>query len=432
MPLTRHIQRLFGAVTLLALALSPTQKGFALAGVNVTIADLLLAAAFGLALLTPGFFRRRPPAENAAFVALVAASAFFGGNIRDGLREWVQIALYFLVGERVMATALEIWGERFARCASGVFLAIGSATAVLALWQYFSPDPDIFPLCLRLGLAVRGAFGNNNVLCGFYALLLPFAFSLTLERGRPWWLRAALGLLVVAGLLTIFSGAALFAVAAVMSATAFRQAGTFPRNVRHVRGAVTALVLLGAFFLVAPELPRDNFTAAVQSVELYHSDSGSVRYSDEENGILTWEAGEPTRRYPEWQAALTMGFEHPLVGMGPGSYQRYIGPFYDVVPRATGPNEPDTQNLYLVIASTMGYPALFAFLAILYAAWNDGRDQAANALSRAAAAGIAAFAFAAIWHPLLVRGLGIPLIFMLAIARAWGSRRTPEEGRCPA
>jgi O-antigen ligase len=127
-----------------------------------------------------------------------------------------------------------------------------------------------------------------------------------------------------------------------------------------------------------------------------------------------------------------MSFEHPFVGMGPGSYQRNIGPFYDVVPRATGPNEPDTQNLYLVIASTMGYPALFAFLAILYAAWNDGRDQAANALSRAAAAGIAAFAFAAIWHPLLVRGLGIPLIFMLAIARAWGSRRTPEEGRCPA
>ncbi len=417
MPLIRHIQRLFGAVALLALALSPTQKGFALAGVNVTIADLLLAAAFGLALLTPGFFRRRPPAENAAFVTLVAVSAFFGGNLRDGLKEWMQIALYFLVGERVMATALDIWGERFARCASGVFLAIGGATAVLALLQYFSPDPDVFPLCLRPGLAVRGAFGNNNVLCGFYALLLPFAFLLALERGRPWWLRVLLGILVVAGLMTIFSGAALAIVAAVMSATAFRRVGTFPRNVRLILGAVTALIFLGAFFLVAPELPRDNFTTAVQSAELYHSDSGSVRYSEEENGVLTWEAGEPTRRYPEWQAALTMSFEHPLVGMGPGSYQRNIGPFYDVVPRATGPNEPDTQNLYLVIASTMGYPALFAFLAILYAAWNAGRDKEANVFQRAAAAGIIAFSLAAIWHPLLVRGLGIPLVFMLALAR---------------
>jgi hypothetical protein len=380
-----------------------------LAGVNVTISDLLLAAAFGLALLTPGFFRRRPPAENVAFAALVAVSAFFGGNLRDGLKEWMQIALYFLVGERVMATAQETWGEKWERRACGVLLAIGGATAVLALVQYFSPDPDVFPLCLRPGLAVRGAFGNNNVLCGFYALLLPFAFSLSLERGRPWWLRATLGLLVVAGLMTMFSGAALAIVAAVMSATAFRH--------YRILGAVTALVLLGAFFLVAPELPRDNFTTAVQSAELYHSDSGSVRYSEEENGVLTWEAGEPTRRYPEWQAALTMSFEHPLVGMGPGSYQRNIGPFYDVVPRATGPNEPDTQNLYLVIASTMGYPALFAFLAILYAAWNAGRDKEAGAFQRAAAAGIAAFAFAAIWHPLLVRGLGIPLVFLLAIAR---------------
>ena len=409
MPVAKTITRLFGAATLLSLALSPTQKGFALAGVNVTVADLLLAAAFGLALFTPGFFRRRPPAENVAFAALVAVSALLGGNLRDGFKEWMQIVLYFLIGERVAATALEIGGGKWARRAVGVLLAAGGATAALALAQYFSPDPDVFPLCLRPGLAVRGTFGNNNVLCGFYALLLPCAFSLSLDCGRPWWLRAILGLLIVIGLMTMFSGAALAIVAAVMSATAFR------RN--RILGAVTALVLLGAFFLIAPELPRDNFTTAVQSAELYHSDSGSVRYSKEENGVLTWEAGEPTRRYPEWQAALTMSFEHPLVGMGPGSYQRNIGPFYDVVPRATGPNEPDTQNLYLVMASTMGYPALFAFLAILYAAWHAGRAEKSTACQRAAAGGIAAFAITAIWHPLLVRGLGIPLIFMLALAR---------------
>ena len=411
MPLRQLAIRTFGAVSLLALALSPTQYGFALGGIHVTAADLLLAAAFGLALFTPDFFRRRPSAENVVFVVLVALSALFGENLRDGLKEWMQIALYFLVGERVAATALEIGGEKWARRACGVFLAAGVAVAALALAQYFSPDPDVFPLCLRPGLAVRGAFGNNNVLCGFYALLLPFAFSLLLGPGRPWWLRAALGFLIVAGLLTMFSGATLAIVAATLSATAFRRG--------RLCGAVTALVLLGAFFLGAPELPRDNFTAAVQSAELYHSDSGSVRYA--EDGVLTWEAGEPTRRYPEWQAALTMSFERPLVGVGPGAYQRRIGPFYDVVPRATGPNEPDTQNLYLVIASTMGYPALFAFLAILYAAWNAGRAPDSGALGRAAAAGIAAFALAAVWHPLLVRGLGIPLVFLIVLAQDRGN-----------
>ena len=374
----------FGLVALLALALAPTQHGLVLGGIHVTLADLLLAAAFGLALLTPGFLRRRPPAENVAFVLLAALSALFGGSLRDGLKEWLQIALYFLVGERVVATALELGGEKWRHRACAVFLASGAAVLILALAQYFGEDPDVFPLCLRPGLAVRGAFGNNNVLCGFLALLLPFAFSLALEGGRPWWLRAVLVLLVAAGLLTMLSGAALAIVAAVLSATAFR------RN--RILGAATALVLLGALFLVAPELPRDNFTAAVQSAELYHSDAGSVRYSDEENGVLTWAAGEPTRRYPEWQAALTMSFERPLVGVGPGAYQKSIGPFYDVIPRATGPNEPDTQNLYLVLASTMGYPALFAFLAILYAAWNAGRADGASDPARAAAASVAAFA----------------------------------------
>ncbi len=420
MPLRDYIARAFGAVAFLALALAPTQHGFVLGGVHVTAADLLLAAAFGLALLTPGFFRRRPPAENVAFVVLAAVSVLCGPNLRDGLKEWLQIVLYFLVGERVAATALALGGEKWKRRACGVFLVSGAVVVVLALVQYFGEDPDVFPLCLRPGLAVRGAFGNNNVLCGFLALLLPFSFTLVLEKGCPWWLRALLGLLVVAGLLTMLSGAALAVVAAVMTAVAFRRG--------RVWGAVLALLFLAAFFLVAPEMPRDNFTTAVQSAELYHTEGGSVQYA--EDAVLTHEAGEPTRRYPEWQAALTMSFERPLVGVGPGTYQKTIGPFYGPVPRATGPNEPDTQNLYLVLVSTMGYPVLFAFLAILYAAWNAGRVEGAPVTARAASAAIAAFAIAAVWHPLLVRGLGIPLVFLLVLARE-NAATSAESGDTP-
>ena len=401
------MKKVFCALALAALALSPTQRSLALAGVHVTVADLLLAAAFGLAALTPGFFRRRPPAENVALVALAAVSALCGESLREGLKEWLQIALYFLVGERVMATALELGGETWARRATAVFLGVGALVVALALAQYFADDPDVFPLCLRPGLAVRGTFGNNNVLCGYLALLVPFAFALLFRKGMAWWLRAALGLLVAAGLAVMLSGAVLAAVSAVMVAAAFRRG--------RVWGAATALALLAAFFLVAPETRRDNFAAAVQSAEIYRTEPGGVRYA--EDGVLTWEAGDPARRYPEWQAALTMSFERPLVGVGPGTYQKNIGPFYDVVPRATGPNEPDTQNLYLVLASTLGYPALFAFLAVLFAAWDAGRSGEPSSASWAAAASVAAFAIAAVWHPLLVRGLGIPLVFILALAR---------------
>ena len=41
---------------------------------------------------------------------------------------------------------------------------------------------------------------------------------------------------------------------------------------------------------------------------------------------------------------------------GLGGYQKQIGPFYGVVPNATGPAEPDIQNLYLVLGATCGLP----------------------------------------------------------------------------
>ena len=395
----------FGVTALAVIALSPSQLGFSIGGLNVTPADILLFPAFFFAIVSGGFFKSRPAVENLVFAALVAVSALCGESLKDGVKEFVQVFLYFIIGERVFAFALEKGSAKRTALAVGLYLAVGAAVAVAAIVQYFAPDPDTFPLLLKSGLGVRGTFSNNNVLCGFFALLLPFAFSLALDT-KSVLLKVALIVLVLAGLFTMLSGPALFAVAAVMTATAFRKC--------KIIGAVTAASLLALFFFVAPELPRDNFTATIQSAEIYHSDSGEVQYS--ETGVLTHTAGTPTRRYPEWQAALMMSFEKPLTGIGPGTYQKNIGPFYDVIPRETGPNEPDVQNLYLVMVSTMGYPVLIAFLLLLYAGWNSGRASD-SAYSRAAAAAVAAFAVAAIWHPLLVRGIGLPLIFMLVLAR---------------
>ena len=93
----------FGLVALLALALAPTQHGLVLGGIHVTLADLLLAAAFGLALLTPGFLRRRPPAENVAFVLLAALSALFGGSLRgSGNRHFLAVDLQHGLGKVVI------------------------------------------------------------------------------------------------------------------------------------------------------------------------------------------------------------------------------------------------------------------------------------------------------------------------------------------
>ena len=81
-----------------------------------------------------------PVTENIALVALAAISALCGESLREGLKEWLQIALYFLVGERVMATALELGGEKWARSAVAVFLGVGALVVAFAVAQYFSPE----------------------------------------------------------------------------------------------------------------------------------------------------------------------------------------------------------------------------------------------------------------------------------------------------
>lgn len=399
------MKSLFGIIALLTLALSPTQYSVSVAGFHITAADMLLPVAFAFAASSGGLFKNKPPVENLVFICIACIAVLFSGNLREGVKELIQLVLYFFVCERVFALAGEKYGEKFTDSACRVFIFTGTVITCVAVVQYFMPDSEVFPLCLRAGLSVRGTFSNNNVLCGFLALFIPFAFTYFLNE-RSICRKTGFAILVVAGLFTMFSGAALAAVTLVISAAAFRHGRIF--------GAATAVIMLIAFFVAAPLLPRDNFTSSVQSAEIYHSDSGEVRYSD--SSTLTYGAGEPTRRYPEWQAALMMSLERPFLGVGPGTYQKNVGQFYDAVPRATGPCEPDIQNLYLVIASTMGWPALLAFVGMLYSAWNSGRNEESPVYARAASAAIAAFAITSIWHPLLVRGIGIPLVFMLVLA----------------
>ncbi|MEO5368434.1 MAG: O-antigen ligase family protein, partial [Magnetococcus sp. WYHC-3] len=163
--------------------------------------------------------------------------------------------------------------------------------------------------------------------------------------------------------------------------------------------------------------------------------------------VALYTDNQPERRYPQWQSAVEMLLTNPWLGVGIGNYQRCVAQYTGAKPMPTGPSEPDIQNLYLVIGSTMGLPALFAFLAMLlapaflagtaahrYAGWRRG-------FLYGLAGGLMAFAITAIWHPLLVRGIGLTLVLLLVVARlvsewSWGQAkdafldsrtRRPEE-----
>jgi len=385
--------RLLPGLVLLTLAAAPTQWSLPLPGsVHLTLADLLLLAAVPVGLCA-GLRLRHLLFAHLLFLGFAALSVLWADDARAAVKELIQLALYFGAGTLLAGAALRLTGGRGLRLAVGTMLGVGALIVAFALGQYWLGPMDN-------PLVVRGSFGNRNVLGGYLALLLPMAFGLMLYSPSP-RLRLALGLLVLAGLSVCLSGAALLAIALAILALAARRGAAWL--------AGTGLVLMVGFTLLLPRLPRANDAAAFDSLALYDAE------------------GRPTRRYPEWQAATVMALERPWVGQGLGGYQKQIGPFYGVVPNATGPAEPDIQNLYLVLAASAGLPACLAFLLMLWNgmadAWKggEGRDDAPPevlpGLGAGLAAALGAFALTAVWHPLLVRGIGLPMALLLAATR---------------
>lgn len=410
------LRKAFRWGVLLTLCAAPTQWTL-IQHPRLGPADLLLAVTaglWGLDVLLRRDWRAlraaRPHWTHILFTGCAGAAIFAAADRAEALKELVQIVEYFVVGSMVFAAFLN--GEanpspgRHAVTRATVFAALGAVTAAvlaLAAAQYFSHAKNA---CLGLftekkaldiivnvlggwqsPLLVGGTFGNRNVLGGFLSLALPLCFAGAIGAARGRLARSGCALLLLAGLALNLSGASYWAVVGAVAAMAAL------RGARWFIPVAAALVLWQG--LVLPHLPRENDLCHYESAALYDGD------------------GHATRRYPEWQAAASMILTHPWLGVGPGNYQKQVGPYYGQVPTATGPAEPDIQNLYLVLAASCGLPGLLAFLALLATAL-----AAAVRANRLGAAGaLAAFALAAVWHPLLVRGIGLPFAFVLALAR---------------
>ena len=385
------LSRLFFALACITILIAPTQwsvevrKGFFISPADITL--LLAAGVWFLDVLTGNKWKvlreRVPPWSNILFVACAAASALIAADKLSALKEVIQYGLYFIVGYMVFDHLLRGFGSA-AKTVLVVMAVVITGITVLAAIQYFDADTD--------DLMVRGTFGNRNVLCGFYALVMPLLFACIIEI-RSWFSKILLALLFAAALACNLSGAAY---AAVLMATALLAA----RNGAKWFIPVAALLILWQS-QVLQRLPRENDLVHFQSIALYGED------------------GTVERRYPDWQAAGSMILTNPLLGVGPGNYQKHVGQYYDNIPRKTGPAEPDIQNLHLVIAASMGIPALLAFLAMFIAPFSKENvfPMKHSVLVHGAIASLAAFAFTAVWHPLLVRGIGLPFVLLLAFTR---------------
>ncbi|MFO7870589.1 MAG: O-antigen ligase family protein [Kiritimatiellia bacterium] len=384
------LRRILYFALFLILATSPTQYAFEIRpGMYLSIVDPLIwitAALLALDVLITKRLRRiqYPPVIMVLFVLLAVLSIVRASAPFTAVKDAIQYVEYFVVGYILFADVIRTSG----RLRRFVFWFLGISTVVIVLGavQYFRPETADFD--------VSASFGNRNVFGGYLSICLPLAFATALYdpvRLRRLWLWA----LTAAGLGVVLSGAAFLAVSAALLFTSM------------VKGrkafALTAVILLAGAIFVLPRMPRDNARKMYESVSLYGPE------------------GRTAKRYGEWQAAAAMAGHNPLLGVGVGNYQANIGQYYGTIPNPPVPAEPDSQNLYLVLASSIGLPGLvcLAGMLILFMVKSLRAFGSAAGVAKGVALGaggsVLAFALNSVWSPLLVRGLGIPLVFVLTL-----------------
>ena len=458
----------FGAGVLLTLFIAPTQlsleprKGFHLSPADLTLAFTAAVWLLDVVLRREWQRLRPPPCVQVLFVAVAGLSFFVAQDKAFAIKDIVQLVEFFIVGHMLFAAYLREHEGAMRKALTVLFVATAINIGI-AVAQYFNADVKVMDVC--------GTFGNRNVLGGYLALALPMLFAAMLGVWQGVFVQTsrrmidlsgvlcfAVAVVLVAGLMVNLSGASYFAVAMVLvcmaaryrrkdecfflndpqcvgiigssdGPTAIFTVVSSPEWLRRLlvrcglleflkRLALQPLLagcghhrvfiplvacLLVAQVYVLPNLPRENDVVHFRSVALY-----------DEDGVVV-------KRYPDWQAAYNAVLTHPWLGVGMGNYQKRVGEFYDNVPQRTGANEPDTQNLYLVLAASAGFPALLLFIVMLCGAVRRARRAAAHGpgqwLGLGVGGALIAFAFTAVWHPLLVRGIGLPLAFVLALAQ---------------
>jgi len=442
----RGIDILLAALVLLVIVVHPmTSLGISLAWLGrllgfgekivekaprLTLADVFIWLAGGLLLLRIVLRRdfrslRRLPLAAVVLVLLGALSMLFARNKLTAIADVVQYFEYFIVFYLAVVTVLTT-KERL-RLAVLLWLLVGSAVVLWGLIHYLTASRD--------ALHVSGPFLNRNVFSGYLAMLLPLSWGLMLHSRSVSAIVQSVVLAILALVVMLAGGPWLAALIGLAVITVARTPKLFPLF------AAGLLVLVIAVF---PALPRDN--ARILATSLYPFDETQNAVTPDQPVPATGfvEAWRLSPRYIEWQAAakfLTpsayreLGMsraEHTrqlLLGVGIGNYQWNIGRYYGFLPKPNAnTTEPDTNNLYLVLAMSVGLPAALTFLWLVgtflrraVSARVEARDDFLRGLFLGSAGALTSLLVTNVFTQTLVHGSGPAMILLFGFAQA-GSR----------
>ena len=152
-----------------------------------------------------------------------------------------------------------------------------------------------------------------------------------------------------------------------------------------------------------------------------------VDYSYKSNMEFSFSSDIPKQRYVEWIAAGSLLSSNPVFGVGPGNYQSKIGEYYLSLPKLST-SEPDTQNGWLVLGSTVGIVGMAILMMVLATGIlniNKYKSLDHNSLFglslSIASVGIL---FGAVWSPFFQTGIIVPLSGLFAVIS-----ETSNEGK---
>ncbi|MEQ8819157.1 MAG: O-antigen ligase family protein [Sumerlaeia bacterium] len=408
-------------------------------GVRCSVAGLLLVPILAVAVLARKVSWRSllKGCPWLLFFGLLAAGALAQGG-GGGLVRFAQVG--GLIGLALLAGA-SLTGRRESMALVSGLSAAAAVNLLWALGQTIAGNDAYY---------VRGMLPTNAV----YSLWMLMAFPcLVVTIGRwkglaPAWRFGFAGPLALAMAATFGDFGYALALAVQCLASMF----FFSPELRRVRWAATglAVAVLAVQAASHPVETRRFFSvheyadvasAYARGAHLAQTEPGTLlNVSLGERGAVRVQAPflplEPApppdfdrsfdpeilkQRLAEWIAAVRMAADRPLLGVGLGNYQANIGRYYSPMPKLNT-SDPDTQNGWLVVLSSIGFPAT-ALLAILVVAGacagaREIEESAAPEAATAGGLGLLGLAAGGFWAPFFQTGLFVPLGLLSGVVLA--------------
>lgn len=297
-------------------------------------------------------------------------------------------------------------------------------TVVMVAWAGFDfyryvllpPAGAELPTHVRAACASRTAFG------GLMVLLLPLAFAKVVQAHNL-IVKAGYLVLFVAGLSVLTASGAVIAVVA---------AAVYQASTRGWKPAVAALILVPALALGAGwSVSKQHLRQLAESVQLYQRAPDGTPYAVEKryleqaaalNALTDARYVLPPGATQEEGGAEIIGYRSNLIGgVGAGqNYQRAIGGYYGSLDNPEK-QEPDTYNLYLLLAVQVGLFGALAWAWVLFDGVALGRqalrglpDERLQTLALGIAGSCVAVLVFSLYGTVLVRGVGALLAVLLA------------------